>query len=287
MLRPLAILLLICASIVAMPARAETSNCTVISSVPTTITTQGVYCLTDDLSTAVTTGAAITISTNNVTIDCNDRKLGGLAAGSGTQASGIYANTRLNITVRNCNIRGFLHGIHLPGSSGGYHLIENNRFDLNTSYGIRTRGDGTTIRGNRVYDTGGSTVNAWAFGIDTVDNADIIDNAVAGVVATVGQGGGAYGIVTSSSEGGEVSRNRVSGLVHDGAGFNLGIWANGGRPVIRSNTIIGNTSMAGSASAWGIRCNGDQPVALDNVVNYYGQYNSWTNCTLSSNVSNF
>ncbi|HEY0660323.1 MAG TPA: hypothetical protein VGD21_03230 [Lysobacter sp.] len=281
------ILMLALAAAPAGPASAETSNCTAISSVPTTITTQGVYCLTDDLSTAITTGAAITIDTNNVTIDCNDRKLGGLAAGSGTQASGIYANARLNIAVRNCSIRGFLHGVYLSGSNGGYHLIENNRFDLNTSYAIRTHGDGTTIRGNRVYDTGGSTVNPWAFGINVQDNADIIDNVVAGVVATVGDGGSADGIVTSGNDGGEVSRNRVSGLSHDGAGFNLGIWANGGRPVIRSNTIIGNVSMAGSASAWGIRCNSDLPVAVDNVVNHYGENNSYTTCTLSSNLANW
>src|SRR5690606_14995164 len=51
-----------------------------IDSVPATITSQGVWCLRKDLSTAIASGSAITIATNNVTIDCNGFKLGGLAA---------------------------------------------------------------------------------------------------------------------------------------------------------------------------------------------------------------
>ena len=45
---------------------AETVNCTAITSVPFTITVQGVYCLTEDLSTSMTSGVAIDVATNNV-----------------------------------------------------------------------------------------------------------------------------------------------------------------------------------------------------------------------------
>ena len=41
-----------------------------IDSLPATITTQGTWCLRGDLATSVTSGNAITIATNNVTIDC-------------------------------------------------------------------------------------------------------------------------------------------------------------------------------------------------------------------------
>src|SRR4029079_11936992 len=61
------------------PVHAETYHTcgTVIASLPTVISTQGVYCLTHDLATNITAGKAIDIQTNNVTIDCNGYKIGG------------------------------------------------------------------------------------------------------------------------------------------------------------------------------------------------------------------
>jgi hypothetical protein len=81
--------------------RAETPECTVITSLPYTISTQGIYCLKGNLATNMTSGNAIEIGTNNVVIDLNGYKIGGLAAGSGTSTYGIYANGRKNITIRN------------------------------------------------------------------------------------------------------------------------------------------------------------------------------------------
>src|SRR6185369_16529682 len=64
-------------------------NCTgFITSLPAVVTTQGTWCLKQDLATAITSGNAITINTGNVTIDCNDFKLGGMSAGLATQAIG-------------------------------------------------------------------------------------------------------------------------------------------------------------------------------------------------------
>src|SRR5688572_8652857 len=60
------------------PARAASAydSCTgTIPALPATISTQGTWCLSKDLNTAVTTGNAITITANNVTIDCNGFKL--------------------------------------------------------------------------------------------------------------------------------------------------------------------------------------------------------------------
>src|SRR6266542_1190224 len=95
----------------AAPARAETVNCTAITALPAVITVQGVYCFTGDLATAITSGIAIDIQTNNVVLDLNGFKLGGLAAGPGTTANGIHALNRQNITIKNGTIRGFLEGI--------------------------------------------------------------------------------------------------------------------------------------------------------------------------------
>jgi hypothetical protein len=61
-------------------ARAAESydNCTgFITSLPATVSTEGAWCLKQDLSTAIASGNAITISSNNISIDCHDFKLDG------------------------------------------------------------------------------------------------------------------------------------------------------------------------------------------------------------------
>src|SRR5262245_30193474 len=81
-------------------ASAETVNCTNITPVPATITLPGVYCLKQSLTTSIATGVAIEVQANNVVIDMNGFRLGGGAAGLGTETYGIHALNRLNVTVR-------------------------------------------------------------------------------------------------------------------------------------------------------------------------------------------
>src|SRR5687768_7170485 len=90
---PFLLLLLLLSAAVSPPtARAAASydNCTgFVTTLPATIATQGVWCLKQDLSTAITSGNAIAITANNVTLDCNGFKLGGLSAGPASTATGI------------------------------------------------------------------------------------------------------------------------------------------------------------------------------------------------------
>jgi hypothetical protein len=163
--------------------RAETINCVPITVVPVTITVQGIYCFTQHLNSGSTTGNAIDIQTNNVILDLNGWKLGGLAAGLGTQANGIYADNRANITIKNGTVRGFYEGIRLNDSSGASlgHVVENIRADQNTHVGIEVAGRGSLIRNNQVVLTGGSTLTLQALGIlvsgtgTRVLNNDVID----------------------------------------------------------------------------------------------------------------
>ena len=83
------------------------------------------------MSTAVASGAAITINANNVTLDCNGYKIGGLGAGVGTDAYGVRATDRLNTTVRRCGIRGFHRAIAFDGTNASGGVIEDNRIDNN------------------------------------------------------------------------------------------------------------------------------------------------------------
>jgi parallel beta-helix repeat protein len=231
-----------------------------IDSLPATIATQGVWCLNSDRSTGMTSGNAITINTNNVTIDCNHFRLGGLAAGAGTTAYGIRATSRFNATVRNCNIRGFRIGVDL---SGGGHLVENNSFDSNTWHGVSVSGAGSTIRNNRVIDTGGSTASTGtAFGISASSGVDVLDNTVNGVAPT-GVNANAFGIRASSNSESSINGNRVRGLAANGTGLNHGIYnTNSGRIMVRDNDVQGS----GSSGSIGIRCISSQGTARGNII---------------------
>ena len=218
------LLVLLACVLGAAPARAETVHCTAITTLPAVITVQGVYCFTGDLATAITSGNAIEIQTNNVVLDLNSFKLGGLAAGPGTLAIGIHASNRQNLTIKNGTIRGFLRGIFLgdSGASQG-HVVEDIRADQNTFEGILVQGAGTIVRNNQVVATGGSTIsgaNISAVGIfvsgtgPRVLNNDVID--------TVAQGTGiAWGIYLSSVTGGLVVNNRITGA-DKGIDYSLG-----------------------------------------------------------------
>lgn len=187
-----------------------------IDSLPATISTQGVWCLRKNLSTGITSGSAITIATNNVTIDCNDFKVGGLAGGSSSLAVGISADNKQNATVRHCNVRGFFMGILLNNGAG--HMAEDNRLDNNLYAGIHVIGDNSVVQRNRVYDTGGFAGSSKSYGIYAV--AHVIDNTVAGVFATAANAA-PVGIYLNGA--GSVVRNRVSGLLAQADGHVVGI----------------------------------------------------------------
>jgi hypothetical protein len=264
MVSVLALLALLCS--VPRPARAAESydNCTgFITSLPAFISTQGIWCLKQDLATGITAGNAITINAYNVTIDCNGFKIGGLAAGAGTAAIGIYELSQLNATVRHCRVRGFYYGLNFEGG-GGNHLIEDNRFDNNTYVGLRVAGDGSIVRRNVVVDTGGSTQPTTdAYGLRTVDAVDVQDNTVAGVTAATSSSAAAYGIYVYDNPSGSIAGNRVRAIFGDGIGAAHGIYlAIGGRSVVAQNHVFGN----GATGSTGIMCEGSSESVLDNVI---------------------
>ncbi len=196
----------------AAPARAETVNCTAITALPAIITVQGVYCFTGDLITSMTSGAAIDIQADNVVLDLNGFKLGGLGGGTGTGATGINSNNRQNITIKNGTVRGFLYGILLGGSGSQGLIVEDIRADQNTYIGIYVLGDGNIVRNNQVVATGGTTccgANPDAYGILVVgDDPRVLNNDVINIVR---QGSGWAVAIRTDSPGGLVVNNRITG----------------------------------------------------------------------------
>jgi hypothetical protein len=233
----LSLLALVAPSLLAPPARAETVNCTAITSLPAVITVQGVYCLTGDLSTAMTPGNAIEIQTNNVVLELNGHKLGGLAVGSGTTAYGIFASQRRNITIRNGTVRGFNVGIFLhdffPYTSSQGHLVEGIHADLNTAFGILMLGQGNLVRNNQVVGTGGSTTaaNVVATGISVsgpdarVLNNDIVDTHATGNASSLA-------VLVSSAPGTVVEGNRIGNPTLPSGGRSYGVLVSGSADVL-------------------------------------------------------
>ena len=247
--------LLVALTALPSPATAETLTCTEITSLPTTISTQGVYCMKKNFSMNLATGAAITVTVNNVTIDCNDFKIGNLPAGPSTQAVGVLAASRLNVRVRGCGIRGFQRGVSM---SDGLYQLENNRFDNNYEVGAAVSGDGSVVRGNEIVDTGGSTAAGVedAYGLLVADDMDIVDNTITAVAAPVGSDGDAYGIASDGNDAGTIAGNRIRSLAPDGSGRRRGIWSpDGNRLTVERNTVVlnGGNLLDGEA---GIRCGG-------------------------------
>ena len=268
--------------------RAETINCTAITSLPVTITVQGIYCLTADLGTSISSGNAITIATNNVTIDMNGHKLGGLAAGSGTTAIGIYALNRTNISLKNGTVRGFSAGVSLDASvgnvsGGGGHLLENLRADFNFRTGLSVAGVGNIIRNNQVISTGGSTVTSGSFGIQVYGlGARVLNNDVIGTTSQTGSASGLWvygapGIViennriaettSSSGEGfavivgysdaAAISANRIGNSTKSSNTYGFDVYESD-HVTLRDNSI--------SNMAWGIDLPSGTGVYMNNVV---------------------
>lgn len=246
-----------------------------ITTLPAVVDTQGVWCLRGDVNTAMTSGSAISIQANNATIECNGFKVGGMAAGPSSNAYGISASGRQNITIRNCAIRGFREGIHLQGLGGSGHLIEDNRLDNNLVKGILVEGDGNLVRRNRVYDTGGYLDGAagTTYGIDA--QGDVVDNLVSGVFTDAANG--YVRAIWIESEGAEARNNQVRGLLPTGTGNAAALQSNRRGIRISGNHVYGP---AEGTVGYGIAAGGLETFCLDNSST--GFTTNFTGCEYAS-----
>jgi nitrous oxidase accessory protein NosD len=263
------LLLLVVLAIGLAPAGARAAEsydaCTnVIAALPATISTQGTWCLDQDFVPNMASGNAITITAHHVTIDCNGFRIDNTAAGGATNAIGIASTEMSNLTIRNCDIRGFRMGLRIYGSTGG-HVIEDNRFQQNRYVGANVHGPGSVVRRNLVLDTGGSTIADFAMGIYTNFSVDVLDNTVSGVVARVGSvAGNAYGIHTEANTAGNVSGNRIRGVTRQGTGSSWGIYnSNSGRVTLADNDLVSLSP----TNAYGLRCENNQGSSTGNIIN--------------------
>jgi hypothetical protein len=255
MLRSTGIALLLLSS--ATAARAETTNCTVITSLPVTINAPGIYCLNGSLS--VPNGGAIWIAADHVVLDLNGHTIQG-----GSNGVGIQSNAENHITVRNGTVRGFEYGIALGNAgSGDGNLVEDMRVlhaagtalqaigrgavvrnnvlignggvpGPGARYGISVSGPGTVVKDNKLIDTGvGSSNSVEAItvfgGTGSVVEGNVISNSASA-------GSSPVAINFQKSVGAAAVGNRVSGFV---TGIRFSSNSTG---IYRDNTVGGATT---------------------------------------------
>lgn len=188
-----------------------------ITSLPAAISTRGVWCLRHHVATSISSGPAISVLGDDITIDCNGFKVGGLATGGPSGLSGISATNRSGVTVRDCNVRGFNTGIHLSGSRM---VVEDNRVDGSMLAGIEVLGERNLVQRNRVMDIGGDTqATSGSRGISAA--ADILDNTVALVFSARPEL--PPRAIVAAGAGTEVRDNRVSRVLVSSPGNGVGI----------------------------------------------------------------
>jgi hypothetical protein len=176
-----------------------------ITTVPYVIRQPGHYCLSGNLTTAMTSGVAITIAANFVWLDLNNFALDGSAAGLGTAARGIDMGGQKHVTVRNGTVRGFQGGIFfgIPGSAAEALTIEGMQVDRNTREGISIEapGEDNVVRGNRISNTGGTTFTnlTGITGLSVVGDVSVIDNEVVNTFSPPSNQ--AYGIIFGGTPG--------------------------------------------------------------------------------------
>jgi hypothetical protein len=253
---------LVLAALPPRAAAAETHHrCTgFIDALPAVITAPGIWCLRGDLSTSISAGTALHIEASNATLDCNGYRVNGLVP---SWAYGISAESRSNVTVRNCAVIGFFYGVRLLG--GHRYLVEDSRTDNVRGVGIWVQGDQSIVRRNRISDVGSGASGGFVAGIVSSGYGSIVaENQIADVTAPDAENGEALGISTSGAAS-RVENNHITSILPNATGLAYGIRSTiGNRSVYVGNTIINLSAVSG----YGFSTPGGSaaPVCQGNVV---------------------
>lgn len=139
-------LLVLCSCMMPMvPAHAETVGCTEITSVPFNIVSPGTYCLNRDLIMRSASAAAITISANNVVLDCNEHEITRYSPSNA--AYGVVSTKKRRIEVSNCAFNLFPTGIATVNATTA--KIHGNTISR-AGLGILVTGEGIEIADNDI-----------------------------------------------------------------------------------------------------------------------------------------
>lgn len=227
---------------VPLGSRAETTQCTVISALPATLSAAGIYCITQDLVLAGSTGNAVTIAADSVTLDLNGHALRS-KAGANTATTGVGLSGHKYFTITDGTIAGFGNGIDVqspssgPRSLGG--LIADVKVQRSVALGISVDCDGCVVRDNLVTDTivpasisGYSSIGIGAAGTGNQVSGNRVFNTHAVPAAAE-----AFAIYVTGS-----NSNIIRNYAANGAGANpreFGFVAAGADGIVSNNEVQG------------------------------------------------
>lgn len=218
--------------------------CIPITAVPATISGPGTYCLTGDLAHSGS-GTAISIQSDEVTLD-----LGGYSITGSSAGFGVSASVRNHVQVRNGRLLRFATAV---SATNPLHFTVEDLHISGVQFGVAvTNGSYIAVQRNRVFDasTIGIVISGAGPGPLAPDYvATITDNelaAIGGITTPVT--GQAYGIRVDSAAA-IVRGNRIAGV--QGAAGSAAILAGGGSLVVENQAVAvatGPQCIAGAPS---------------------------------------
>ena len=199
----------------ATDARAEVTDCTAITSVPTTITAPGIYCLTSNLS-LLSTGVAIHIyGPKDVVLDLNGHSLTGPANGTA-----VLVEAASRVTVRGGSIVAFNRAVYVTPDSFNTRLEDLHVVVMGSLPALESMAWGDAIQRNWI-ERGNPAIRTSG-GASRVSDNDIL-NATSG-------------IDMAGTAAAFVEDNRVT---RTGSASGFGIRTNSSRTVVSRNNVIG------------------------------------------------
>jgi hypothetical protein len=202
-------------------ARAETTTCQVVNTLPATLSTPGHYCLESDFAQDFGFASALTITADDLVLDCNGHRIRHTSAAN--EADAIFAaGERHDVTIRNCVIDGWYVGIFVQASSDpgarGNRILDNQLLRTRTT-AIYVLGTDNRIERNRIaQNTGDYNGVARGIFVSSMNKTGVgnlvRDNVIVDFKPTPpGTSTQVEGINVSNLSNTEVSGNVIGGLI--------------------------------------------------------------------------
>ena len=203
-----------------LAARADTTACIGVPTLPTDLFTPGRYCLHKNFDQAFNAGHAINIAVDGVVLDCNGHRLRNTDPAA--FSNGITSfSVRRNVTIRNCVLDNFYVGIYLPAPADdtavGNHIHDNTISTVRWA-GIYVGGSNSRIERNRVvnmvadFNGSGRGIALVSF-TETASGNVIRDNHITDARPDPpGESGPITGMDISNTHNTEVTGNVLTGL---------------------------------------------------------------------------